>query len=140
MRKFIYNNAIELFQTQFGWSWKEVNDNSISFIDYEDQEYIIDIECRNVGWKPDGTFKYNTLLFDYEINPDAYYYVSFNYKGNRAFVCKREDLVKKENIIYKNTMDKETGKQIYNKPYYEIHLSMCELYIKKEDGWYYEEN
>lgn len=140
MKKFIINNCIDLFQTQFGWFCVDIEDNIIKFVDFEDQEYIVQLECRNTGWKPNGTFKYNTLLFEKDIYPEAYYIASFNSKGNRCFVCNKEDLVKPDNLIFKHSVDKETGKQTYNKPYYEIHLSMCELYIKKEDGWYYEED
>ena len=77
MNKLISNTA-ELFQTQFGWSWKDIDqdNNIIVFTDYEDQEYAVEIEVRNTGWRPDGSFKYNTLLFEYNKNLSSNFFIS----------------------------------------------------------------
>lgn len=134
-------NAIDLFKIQFGWVHVE-NDKEmfkkgdVVFKDYEDQIYIVEVEVKNVGWKPDGKFKYDTLHFAYKPKTKSDYFVSFNGKCDRAFVCEKDDLIKDENIIFKNTRNRVSGEQTYNEPFYEIHLSMCEFYYKKDDSWY----
>lgn len=136
-------NAISLFESNFAWrvdkDLKEMfKDGDIIFTDYEDQRYIVEVEVKNVGWKSDNSFKYPTIHFAYKPETKADFFVSFNDKCNRAFVCKTEDLIKPENIIRKDTRNKETGEITYNEPFYEIHISMCELYIKYKDGEWYE--
>lgn len=133
-------NAIDLFKSHFGWVHVEdikdiLDGNLITFEDYEYEHYLIEVSINNNIWKNNKP-RYNTLLFPYDLNIEVDYFLQFNKKCDLAVVAKKEDIVKPDNLIFKNHNDKDTGKHYYNKKFYEIHTSMCEFYIKEKDSWY----
>lgn len=133
-------NAIDLFKSHFGWvNVEEIKDilhgQYVTFEDYEYEHYLVQIDIRQELWK-NNNLRYNSIIYPYELNLEVDYFLSFNKKCDQAIVSKKEDIVKPENVIYKNHNDKKTGKHFYNKRFYEIHASMCELYIKEKDSWY----
>jgi len=139
-------NTLDLFQNQFGWTTEEDQktifmDEFLFLKDFEDNEFVVRAEIKDELWKNGGKIRYSTIItsaaddfINYDINTEVDYFVFLNKKCDQAFICKREDLVQKDNLIFRN--QEYEGKTHYNKPCYEIHMSMCELYEKREDGWY----
>ena len=144
--KKVISNALELFRQQFGWvsedDPKQIFLDEFLFLkDFEDNEFVIRVEMKEELWKTDGRIRYSTLIIsahddyiNYDINTEVDYFAFFNKKCNRAFVCTREDIIQKDNLIFRNQEHK--GKTYYNKPCYEAHLSMCDLFERREDGWH----
>lgn len=138
-------NTIELFRQQFGLVNEEDQkdiflDEFIFVKDFEDNEFVVRSEIKSELWKPSGKIKYNTIIIpadDYYINYDTDievdYFAFFNKKCSQVFVGAREDIVQHDNLIFKN--QEYNGKIYYNKPCYETHLSMFDLFEKREDMW-----
>lgn len=149
MNKFVNKkmilNTLELFRQQFGLVSEEnpkdiFLDEFIFLRDYEDNEFVVRSEIKNELWKTNGKLKYNTIIIpagydyiNYDINTEVDYFVFFNKKYSQAFVCTRENIIQHDNLIFRN--QECDGKTYYNKPCYEAHLSMCDLFEKREDMW-----
>lgn len=127
----------ELFESQFAWTHIETIGHFLIFRDYDNHEFCVCAIAKDKLWKRKG-FKYETIIVP---SSDVFlketfidYYCFMNKSRNRAFICEGSDLIKQDNIIYRNYQTEH--KTYYNAPCYEIHLSMCELFEEREDGWY----
>lgn len=131
--------GIELFKQKFGLKHVELTQElyqkgDLVFVDCDGQGFTVEVEIKNVGWK-DGKFKYDTLDFAYKPNNEADYFVSFNKTVDRAYVCLKENLIKEENIVFKNTRNRFTNEKTEAEPFYRIKVSDCELYHMEDKIW-----
>jgi hypothetical protein len=117
-------NTLDLFQNQFGWTTEEDQktifmDEFLFLKDFENNEFVVRVEIKDELWKNDGRIRYSTIItsahddyINYDINTEVDYFVFLNKKCDEAFICKREDLVQKDNLIFRNQEHKDTHEYV----------------------------
>lgn len=106
----------------------------VLFEDLDNKRVLVEVEVKKVGWKND-TFAFKDIHFAYKPMNKSEYFVSFNPSYTAAIVCKGSDLIKDENVIYKNTKNKDSGETTTREPFYQINLNNCDVYKKVYNQW-----
>lgn len=133
------NAALDLFETTLGYKPLENSkelycDGDVLLEDNLGNPIMVEAEVKNVGWY-NGDFRYSTLHFAYKPKTKSDWFVSFNGRCDRAFVCKGTDLIKDDNIIFKNTRNRHNGQSTESEPFYEIKVQDCQLFRKDKNVW-----